>query len=97
MALPHAIVVRNAMCGRQHGETQVARAAGNVTHQGSWKPWEHPCAHCGKPFTRGINQAQRRFCQNSCRQKAARRRKLGLSESLMVEGKRYDLINTRRR
>lgn len=54
------------------------------------------CAYCGGPLKRGTQQARRRFCSDAHKQKAARRRKLGLPESLVVEGKRFDLINADR-
>jgi hypothetical protein len=60
------------------------------------RPGERPCRHCGTPFIRGTNQAQRRFCDDVCKVRAARRRKLGLPESVPVTSHQYDLINIAR-
>jgi ribosomal protein L34E len=56
----------------------------------------HRCRYCGEPLKRGVQQSRRRFCSDAHKQKAARRRKLGLPENLQVEGKRFDLINAER-
>ena len=56
----------------------------------------HLCRYCGAPLKAGVQQSRRKFCNDAHKQKAARRRKLGLPESLKVEGKRFDLINAER-